>query len=438
MVVILICTVFTIGFFASSLVTMGYIPSHATLLSELSVFFLLVYALFNRAKKLERFELHLGWVWILFFLVAVCSIIVNRYFNLKPIFSFRLILRYYVFYLAMINVGITDQEFRKINKFLLFVFLVQLPVIAYKFTIYGVHERTIGTYAARGGGLTTIIPIVLVSYLVAFYVIYKQKLWYLILAFCFIIWGIVGAKAALFFLYPPTFFGLYYLTIIRPRGFNFARDVSMGAVVSVLSISILALLIHAQPRMNKGRDMWGAVDFGYALEFAQEYSTGMKKWDDRFAVGRTATLKLSFNQFLEDGFANFVFGYGPGSFTPSLLSSKSSSDPRIWRIAGSYGISGMIYIWVEYGILGVILICILFLNFGYLCWNWYNEEKSPYWKAFATGSLVFSVYYLFIFITYNKLPITGEVMLPVFYYAMAAMHARISLDTEKSKQRETV
>jgi hypothetical protein len=424
MVVFLICTVFCVGFFANSLVAYGLIPSYTPLLAEGSVYLLLIYALFYRAKNHEQFQLHLSWILALFILVGACSIIVNKYYNLRPIFSIRLVLRFFVFYIALINVGLRDTDFKIINKFLMGIFIIQLPVIAYKFSIYGVAEETIGTYAKRGGGLTTVIPIVIVSYLVSFYVIYRQKLWYLVIALCYVIWGIIGAKAALFFLYPPTFFGLYYLTVIKPKGFKFVRDATMGVVVSIITVSVLSVLIYAQPRMNKGREVGGKIDFEYALEFAHDYSTSMNRSDDRVAGGRTATLKLTMEHLTDDGFTNFIFGYGPGILTKSIFDKRRPSDPRIWRIAESYGITGMILVWVEYGVLGVILICALYLSFLRLSWNWYSSENSSYWKAFAAGSIFFSILYLFIFLTYNKLPIEGETMLPVFYYAMAAAHEK--------------
>ena len=410
------------GFFGGSMVAYGLIPSYVTLLAEFSVYLLLLYAIVIRVKHQEPFQFHLLWVWLLFILVALCSIIVNRYINIRPIFSFRLILRFYILYLALINLRLDHSQINKINKFLFALFLIQLPVVAYKFSIYGVHERTIGTYGLRGGGLTTMIPIMAVAYLTAWYVLYKKSIWYLILSACFILWGIVGAKAALFFLFPLTFLGLYYLLIIKNKGFNIIRDVTLVTMVLTFSISVAAIFLYAQPRLNPDREVGGKIDFRYAFSFADNYSTGMRPNDPRFGGGRTATTKLAFKQLCEDGFANFVFGYGPGAMTPSVLNKAGGYDPRVWRIAGSYGITGLVYIWIEYGLFGVILICTLFVCFFWRNWEWYQSAEDPYWKAFAAGSIVFCILNLFIFITYNILPIGGDTLLPVFYYAMAVMH----------------
>jgi hypothetical protein len=185
---------------------------------------------------------------------------------------------------------------------------------------------------------------------------------------------------------------------------------------------VMAIFLTFQPRLNKQRTVGGKIDFKYALEFAENYSTHMRPNDPRYGGGRTATTKLAFKQLTEDGFENFVFGYGPGAMTPSALSRGGSFDRRVKMIAGSYGITGLVYIWVEYGVFGVLLFCILFGNFYWLNTKWYNQETNSYWKAFAAGSIVFCLLNLFIFLTYNTLPIGDDTLLPVFYYSMAVMH----------------
>ena len=95
-----------------------------------------------------------------FFIVASCSIVVNNVFNFRLIFSLRLILRSFVFYLALINLGLTDGQLKKINTLLFILFIIQLPASAIKFYFYGVSEMTMGTHTVHGGGLTTLIPII--------------------------------------------------------------------------------------------------------------------------------------------------------------------------------------------------------------------------------------------------------------------------------------
>jgi hypothetical protein len=422
MTIICFCIIFFMGFFGNSMVAYGLIPAKAILVTEISIYLLFLYAIINSAKRKSTFKLDLIWVWILFLLVTASSIVVNNSYNLKPIFSFRLIIRFYILYLALINLDLKNSDIFKLNKILFILFLIQLPAVAYKFSIYGVSERTIGTYAERGGGLTTMFPIVVISYCISWYVLYKKSLWYLIISGGFILWGIIGAKAALLFLYPITFFGLYYVLIIKRTGFKFFENVKSISFLTIISVIIIFILISLQPRLNKQREVGGRVDLSYALEFSKDYSTGNKFGSEKYVTGRIATTKLAFNQFIDDGFTNFVFGYGPGALTPSILSGGKSYDFRLDRIVNSYGMTGLVRIWAEYGFFGVILFCVLFAIFCWRSWRWYLLETSMYWKGFAAGSFFFSTLILFIFLTYNKVPVEGETLLPVFYYAMAVVY----------------
>ena len=374
MILLLISTIFLTGFFGNSLVEYRLIPHYSLVVSELSTYLLFIYAIVVKVKTHDRFELHLSWIFILLLFVSMCSIIVNKYFNMRPIFSLRLIFRFYIFYLALINLKLNEIQISKINKILFVIFFIQLPVVAYKFSYLGFSEETIGTYGIRGGGLTAMIPIVAIGYLISWYVLYKHSIWYLVLSACFILWGLVGQKAVLFFLIPLTILGLYYILIVKNNDrSNQFRKISTGIVVFFLSAGIAVLIIFTQPRLNLDKKIGGKINLKTAFQKAEDYTTSQHPTDSRFGGGRTATTKLAFKQFFEDGFTNFIFGYGPGAMTPSVLSSSNRFDRRLWRITGSYGISGMVYIWAEYGLFGVLLFCCLFISFFWSSWKWYER-----------------------------------------------------------------
>ncbi|BBO82763.1 hypothetical protein DSCO28_33290 [Desulfosarcina ovata subsp. sediminis] len=324
--------------------------------------------------------------------------------------------------MALINLNLNKKQIVLINKFLFLLFIIQLPVVAYKFSIQGFAEENIGTYAIKGGGLTTMIPIVAIAYMMAWYFLVKRSNWYIILSVCFILWGIVGQKVALLFLFPITFFCLYYILIIRNSGFHFVRDISLSTTILLMSAVVVAAFIYTEPRLNRERTIGGKIDFNYAFNNASKYTTSELPTDARFGAGRTATTKLAIKQLVNDGFNNFVFGYGPGAMTPSVLNKSNRYDSRLWKISGSYGITGLVYIWIEYGVFAVFLFCVLFLLFLKESWYCYNIELDPYWKSFAAGSIIFCLLNLFIFLTYNINPVADDTLLPVFYYVMAVIH----------------
>ena len=423
MALFLIYGIFFFAFFADSLVGYNLIPAHVTIVTELFIYLLFLYSLVVSRTNHKRYCLHLVPLFSFFLIVALCSIVVNNVFNFRPIFSFRLILRFFIFYVALINLGLTDSQLKKINTLLFILFIIQLPASAIKFYFYGISERTMGTYTVRGGGLTTLIPIIAIGYLAGYYFFHKRRLVYLLLAIGFIAYGIVGGKAALFFLLPVTFFGLYYLIYIREKRVNVAGHLPMIAIIVVLSIVVGVTILKFNRRLNSEREVGGSIDLSYALKYSKEYTTGTNYHNSEFASGRFSTTMLTFDTIWEGGLPHIFFGYGPGVLTRTIFG--SSIDPRIFRIAGSYGKSGMVFILTEYGLFGLIPFGLMFCIFVHMCWKWYNYEKEPYWKAFAVGSLVFAVLNSFIFFAYNPLPISGDTIPPVYFYVIATMYVRL-------------
>lgn len=438
MALFLIYGIFLVAFFANSLVGYNLIPAHVTIVTELFIYILFLYSLVVSRSNHKRYDFHLVPLFGFFLIVASCSIVVNNVFSFRPVFSLRLILRFFIFYVALINLGLTNGQLKKINTLLFILFIIQLPASAIKFYFYGFSERTMGTYIVRGGGLTTLIPIIGLGYLAGYYAFYKPKAIYLLVGVGFVLYGIVGMKAALLFLYPITFLGLYYLVYVRWKAVNVARHLTIVAFIALLSIAVGGTIICVQPRLNPEKAEGGSVDLSYALKNAGEYTTGMNPRNSEVAGGRFATTMLVFDQIWKGGLVPVFFGYGPGCLSDSILSDRPNADPRIVRIGGSYGKTGMTFILTEYGLFGVIALGLMFCIFVHMCWKWYNYEKEPYWKAFAVGSLVFAVLNSFIFFAYNPLPIAGDTIPPVYFYVMATMYLRLKEITRENVDRQAI
>lgn len=413
-----IYVIFLFAFFGNALVDYGLIPTHVTLATEASIYLLFLYSLFSVHSKPERYFFSLFLPFGYFLVVTFYSIIINNYFNFQPVVSLRLVLRFYIFYLALINLGFDDGKLKRINKLLFILFVIQLPVVAYKFSYRGISEDTIGTWAAHGGGLTPVIPIVALGYLAGYYFFYERKFSYVILAIGFVLLGIAGEKRALLLIYPAVFIGIYFLVYIVVKKENILKHISAIACVAVFSIAVSTVII----KYHKGYSYAENPDYLQSLEYAKEYTT---------KVGRVAMTKLAFEAAFKSG--NLLFGFGPGSLTGSILSG-GSVDKRLLPLWRKYGKTGFVVIFVEYGMLGVIAFGSILLIFAYRCWKSFKYEKEPYWKAFAMGSLVFTVYNTFIFFCYNTAPFLGDVITPVYYYAMAVMYLRVK---EISQVNET-
>ena len=422
MVMYLIYLVFVIAYFGGSLTGYGFLPAKITILTELSIYSLFILSLLLIQKNKKEYHFNLLSYYIAFIILFIASIFVNSAFNLRPIFSIRLILRFYMFYLALINLQFEESDLKKIINFLFIILILQLPASAIKFYFFGVHEKTIGTYAVEGGGLTTIIPIMAIGYLSGYYFLHKARKIYIFLAVGFILFGIVGAKAALFYLYPVMIFYIYYMLILKRKGFNLLRDgflcIGMSAIIVIISI----LMLKYQPRFNPERKVGGSIDFSYALNYSKEYTSGSINQDR--TVGRLATTKLVFSYIWEGGISKIFFGYGPGTLTKTMFNVKAINDSKLETIRDSYGITGFTLLLVEYGIFGPLIFLCIFCYFVLKCNEWYNKETDPYWKAFSFGSLIFAILIFFIYISYNNVPVVNDTIPPTFFFAMSMMFKR--------------
>lgn len=427
-----IYVIFFDAFFGNSLIWFNVIPPHITLVTELAIYFLLVYS-FIRAKKDNRvYHAHLFVLFAYFLIITFCSTIINERLDLSIIISLRRILRFYIFYVALINLGLDDRNLRKINMLLFVLFILQLPASAAKFCVHGVSEWTTGTYDMVPEGKTTMmIPIIALGYLAGYYFFYNRKYVYWLLGIGFILFGILSGKAAHLFVMPITFLGLYYLIFIRARNMGFVRNLTMIAFIVCFSIAVAGAVIKFSPRLNPEKEVGGTLNFSHALNYSKEYTTAMRA-DPRYAGGRFSATMLTFHIVWKGGLGRILFGYGPGSVTGSMI--KGEDVKETFQIQGSYGNTGLTVTLAEYGLFGAFVFGLMFVIFVYMCFKWYNCEEDHYWKAFATGSVVFSFLNLACFFGYSSVPILGDTIPPLFYYAMAVTYLRLN----KSKDANTL
>jgi len=431
MITLLIYVIFMFAFFGNLLIGFRFIPYQLSLVTEASVYLLFLFSLWQ--SKGKRYYWHLWYPFGFFLLVAFCSMIANNYFSLRPLISLRVIVRFYLFYLALINLGLDESMLKKINKLLFILFIIQLPAVAYRYSIYGISELTIGTYATHGGGPTAVIPIVAIGYLAGYFFFYERRLSYVLLAAGFLLFGIVGAKRMLLFMYPISFLGIYFLVYIVEKKERIFKQVGVIACVAILSMSIAGVILKYNATLNPEREVGGSIDFGHALKYTLWYTTQQK---GETGYGRLATTIITFDQLRKNG--ALFFGFGPGSITGSVLDKGKYIEKRTKSIRLAYGRTGMVYIVFEYGLLGLFSIGSIFFVFMRKGWKWYKYEKNTYWKAFAMGTLIFAVYNAFIFFCYAELAITDDLIVPIYFYSMAVMYIKMKEITQKSAKDEKV
>ncbi|MCM2285991.1 MAG: hypothetical protein NDI81_14490 [Desulfobacula sp.] len=428
MALIIIYAIFIIAFFGNLLVETGLIPPEVTLATEFSTYLLFCFSFFQNAiSGRSRLSFHLVSLYAGFAVVALASAILNHRLDISLIIGLRPILRFYILYLALINLPLSERQSKKINILLFAIFILQLPVSFTRFLALGISENTIGTYGNHGGGLTPIIPIVAIGYLAGFYIFWKKKLIYPIIGLGFIAFGILGEKRVLFFLFPVAFMAIYYIGYIKGKKVSPAKFIGAAVLVLTITISVQILMMMNIRTLNPDQKTGGGrIDYGYVLDYAKKYETSEYYGRKGSGGGRASTTLIAMNTVLNNGVGHLFFGFGPGTVVSSIIKTNARIDKRLLPYTNSYGKTGLTYILVEYGLFGALLLGPVYLIFMVKSYQWFKTETDPYWKSLALGNVIFAGLYVFLFFTYNRMPVNDDTMLPVYFYAMAMMYSRLN------------
>ena len=427
--------IFTIALFGGLMKAVG-IPRVFNASTEALIYLLIILALIARFGKGITVP-HLWYSFTYMLLIAACSIAVNDTEISRAIFSIRSLYRFYFFYIGLTLLDLDDNNIRKINRFLGILMLLQLPVVAIKFSIYGIKEATQGAYT-RDGALTTMLPIVVIFYLSAFYYLYRPKLWYIVSGIGFVLFSIAGAKRAVFFLYPFQFLSIYYYIYVKGTAARLSKSVGALILITSLITVISGSILYFNKSLNPEGKVGGSIDLDYALDYAGKYNLG-EDWYG-YSFGRVATTIRVYENLWNLGVGGLLFGAGPGCTTPSMFDTREEKN-RFWDRYGEfkigYGLTAMSRIALEYGVLGVVAYSLIVFLLVRMCLKYYKKEIDPYWKAFAAGSVGFAFSMIFFSFAYQSTAIWGDTFPVLYFYAMSVVYTRLKRISGRPIEAET-
>ena len=166
-------------FFADWFAGLKLIPPSFTWLPDIALIILTVKVVLRRivSRNLIRTDLDIPLVIFIFW--GILSVLVNGYSFLGLFISLRQLLKFGLMYVLIINLEPDEAFFKRILMVLIGLFAIQVPTALVKMMIYGQGEWAIGTYAVFGGGLSTILPLFVISVSLGFYFFDRPRLWYL-------------------------------------------------------------------------------------------------------------------------------------------------------------------------------------------------------------------------------------------------------------------
>lgn len=390
-------------FFSDWLIGLGYIPTQLSWLPEIVLIIYFIKFLIER-RSLARTPIDTP---IFFFIiVGIASVMLNSLSPISLILAFRLDLKFILMFYILVSINLQTKTLKKMMGVLIFLFIIQVPVAYFKYTIYGQNEFAVGTYTHFGGGLSTILPLFAISLFTGMYLYYKSHIKYLFYILGFLFFPIFAGKRGFLF------FGILLLLFLIWQSKEKLRR-KLVPISLIIIFGLFASIIF----VPTWRNVLDNPRFMYDYTISYTYQRDLHG----SAGGRMSAIQETY-QNLEQDPLNFLIGKGPGSTIKSFFpgySRKGVSMP----VNISYGFTHLVSTVIDYGYLGFILyflfpIILLFKANR----SFFRNIKNKFWQAmsFGFGGILFSS--LLIGLFYWEL-FRVDVSAFVFWFFAAAVYS---------------
>jgi hypothetical protein len=416
--------ILAIAFFGNTLVELKILPPQFTWMSEFVILLLFAKAIILKTLRKERIHLKFVGIMLFFTFIMWTSYQFHATTFLHTVLFYRLVIRFYLLFLAIINLDLDEKFVETVTKILIFLFIIQIPTAAVKVFFVGIGEEAIGTYATHGGGPSAVIPLIAISFMFAFYFYHKPSVWYIVMAVGFVAFGVIGGKRGLFLYIPVVvlFLGLY----MRERFKKAVVYVVIGAIIVILTGYIS---IRLMPTLNPQHRVGGEVDLDFVKTYLLRYT--MARYEGA-SGGRVISTIQIYEILRDEGLSALLFGLGPGSYIETLFESLKTTYVETHSLPIEYGVPGSSWLAIQVGYVGSLIYHLLFIAILIYASRFFHSETDPYWKAYALGMVGFSFVMFLISATYWAVFIDD--MLPMVYFILAGFLVWKKMEKNKIEQ----
>lgn len=406
--------VVTFGNFVSDY---GLMPDQVNWLTEISILLLFLKSvLLRKSRTIGQYRIFFPYILFLFSLFTVASMIINRSNPISAALCLRLMFRYVVLFIALINLDLKEVDARRVNKLLVGLVLIQLPVATIKLFFYGQGEMAVGTYAGiHGGTLSTVLPLAVIPFVIGYYLHHRRSNIYIFIAFAFVGYSVIGGKRAFIFFLAPLFIYLFFVFGRRLTSQLGIKEWLLGSMLLLGAVGVATQYVDTLNPDKVGAWLHDGEKKGYGavLEYAYRYNT--MESSDGVSQGRISTTLEIFESVNEAGVAGWAFGYGPGSFLKSRFIGGSGKRNAVV----GYGMTQLSWTLYQFGIVGTILYFTIPLKLLFFTRRFYGSMKDGYWRAlfFGLNALCFTEIMTGLAYCYNLL----SDFLPCIFLYLAAV-----------------
>jgi hypothetical protein len=432
----LLFLLFSIAFMEGLLAIFGIAEAitHLSINSMVIVLFLVSFYFMLRERVIKFVGF---WLFILLLIVTTTSFLINDVSLLHLVFFVKIYLLPFFFFMALLNIPFTDEQREKILRFIMVLFLIQIPAAVVKTFLAGFQEDFVGTMSIEGGSLATVVPLIAIAYIFSYYLYHSNKKALLLMSL-FVFVAISCSKLGIVLYLLLLLVLLYY--IHEKNNFFALKTIKSGIIFIIVSYLILYIFVIMTPRANPDGVVGGRFDIVYALKFAETYTSRKNKEEMLMGVARKDAPMAVFNIISNKGIFHVLLGLGPGDIVMSSYLVEYY-DPLYEKYHLGYGArTGFIWTTMQIGILGTLLYLLFQFALARRIYNEYKTGTDVQHKILLLATVGLSIIFFLDYFTYSTSLTIQPAMVLTYYYIFysALMYKNINIPPTKKDVQQII
>lgn len=350
---------------------------------------------------------------VLLVMISLMSFLLNSVKLLHLVFFFKIFILPFLFFIALINIPFSEIQREKILKFIMILFLIQIPAAVIKTSLIGFQEDYMGTLSIEGGSLATVVPLIATSYIFSYVIYNPSKKKFLLLIPLFIFVAVSCSKLGII---PYLFILLILLYFINEKNKIFNMNTLLSVFkFSIVAFTVLYIFVTMTPRANPDNKVGGRVDLEYAIKFTETYTSRENKETRLVGVARKDAPQAVLNILSDKGIIHVLFGMGPGEIIMSSF--LPYFNPMEEKYHLGYGArTGFIWTMMQIGIIGSFIYLLFHVLLFRRVFVRYKSSTNIEHKVMLLTTIGISIIFLMDYFTYSpSLTITQAMVFTYFY-----------------------
>lgn len=363
---------------------------------------------------------------LLFFVFYVISVILAGSLNFDSYSYFRHYSNAFLVFAGAYMYHFPAHKLYRINRFIFFLFVIQIAASVIKYFTIGRSEEHVGTMIITTGSLHTVFPLTAIAFMIYAWLYLGRKRKYIFYLVGFLFMGWVGDKRGIYF---------YLIVLILFLFWKRFRDNQRGSFIPVsvvwwspiiiaALVGILYLGVRLTPSLNPEKKVWGRYDGKYLSSYIYVYNImDETSGDYRGRFGGTYLILSEF--FTGEGLMikqkatvkTILTGFGADRYVGDV--EERLEKQREIGVIKSRGLidTGFTQSLLATGLLGVLFL-LWFYGFFIRKVSAVSRipELNPYWKTMASGTFLMGVVFLLDYFTYSSTFNSINTMYMTFFF----------------------